>query len=227
MPPMAPPVPARAVRPLAPGAVPWLEAMPISLGEAWDEVETSGGARPAVPTAPAIALHDKLSAWGSSDSASPPTHAFGRRAARARQRLPPLVPPRGSGGPVPMRRAARRSGPRRGEGVAVERAVALDADLQDAVGPGAGDAEQHVARLRLAPVERGRAGLRDAARDEARRAGDAAAVAARHGERDPLGLGGVEDRLVLADPEHAPAPVGEGDGVAPQSQMSEVTSPPG
>ena len=105
-------------------------------------------------------------------------------------------------------------------------AVALDADLDDAVAARPGDAQEHVSGPRLAAVERGGAGLDDPAREEPRRTGDAPAVATGDGQRDPRRLRGVEDRLVLADRERPPA-VGQPDGVAPQSQMSEVTSPPG
>lgn len=105
--------------------------------------------------------------------------------------------------------------------------MALDADLDRAVGDGPGHAEEDVAGLALAPVQGGGAGLADAAPEQPGRAGDAAAVAAGDGERDPGRLGGVQDRLVPGDVERPIATVDERDLVAPQSQMSEVTSPPG
>ena len=105
--------------------------------------------------------------------------------------------------------------------------MALDAGLDPAVGKRPCDAQEDVAGLALATVQGGGAGLADAALEQPCRAGNAAAVAAGDGKGDPGRLGGVQDRFILGDEERPPATIGERDPVSPQSQMSEVTSPPG
>src|SRR5512134_2800107 len=118
---------------------------------------------------------------------------------------------------------------RAGKGVAVELVMALDADLERAVGQRPGNAEEHVAVGELPPVQRDACPLIDLTRQQLRGTGDAAAVATAIGQRHALRLQRVEQRPVPIDSERRAAPVGKPDRDLrhSQSQISEVQSPPG
>jgi len=107
--------------------------------------------------------------------------------------------------------------------------MAFNADIQYAVGKGARDAEQHVALAELTPVQGHGRALLDPARQQLRRARDAPAVAAAVGQRHALRLQRVEQRHAPIDTEGGAVPVGKRDRELshPQSQISEVQSPPG
>src|SRR5262245_22072354 len=98
-----------------------------------------------------------------------------------------------------------------GEGVAVEPVMALDTDVECAVGQGPSNAEEDVAVGELAPVQGDGCALVDLARQQFGGTGDAAPVAAAIGQRQALRLERVEQRLAPVDLERRATPVGERD----------------
>ncbi len=114
------------------------------------------------------------------------------------------------------------------ERVAVEFVVAFHADIEGAVRQRPGHAENDVAVVELAVVERHLLRLIDVAGSQLRGAGDATAVSTAVREIDAMLLQGFEQRAGGVDLEGRSALIGNGDGPGShQSQMSLVQSPPG
>jgi hypothetical protein len=113
------------------------------------------------------------------------------------------------------------------EGIAIELAVAVDADFQRTVAERAGNAEDDVAIVDLAVVERHLRPLVDLAADQPARAAYTAAIPASIGKVDALVPQAVQQRHAMVDLERHTTAIGERYAELRHIQMSLVQSPPG
>lgn len=119
----------------------------------------------------------------------------------------------------------------RGQGVeewiAVELVVAINADLQRAVAHRPSNAEDNIAVVELAVVQRPLGLLIDFAGNQFGGAGYAAAIPAPIGQLYALIAQALQEWLAVIDLEGHTTSIGESDGEISHTQISLVQSPPG
>jgi hypothetical protein len=98
------------------------------------------------------------------------------------------------------------------EGIAVKFVMALNADLEDTIAHGAGNAQNDIAIVDLAVVQRNLRLLIDFAADQLGGTAYAAAILAAIGKIDPLLAQALEQWPAVIDPEGGTAAIGESDG---------------